>query len=59
MTFSDILKSSFLEKVTAISPLDAVIAMAVAFALGLFIFFVYNARTFGSLTEKLRFFLVS
>lgn len=46
MTFDDILKSSFLEKVTAISPLDAVIAMAVAFALGLFIFFVYK-KTFS------------
>lgn len=46
MTFDDILKSSFLEKVTAISPLDAVVAMAVAFALGLFIFFVYK-KTFS------------
>ena len=35
-----------MDKVTAISPLDAVIAMAVAFALGLFIFFVYK-KTFS------------
>lgn len=54
MTFSDILKSSFLEKVTAISPLDAVIAMAVAFALGLFIFFVYK-KTFSGVMYSLPF----
>ena len=45
MTFNDIFKSSFLEKVSSFSILDAAIAMAVAFALGLFIYIVYK-RTF-------------
>ncbi|MDE5860371.1 MAG: DUF4956 domain-containing protein [Oscillospiraceae bacterium] len=45
MTFNDIFKSSFLEKVSSFSILDVVIAMAVAFALGLFIYIVYK-RTF-------------
>lgn len=42
MTFNDIFKSSFLENVTSISVLDMVIAMVLAFAIGLFIFFVYK-----------------
>lgn len=45
MTFNDIFKSSFLEKVSSFSILDIIIAMAVAFALGLFIFVVYK-KTF-------------
>lgn len=43
--FSDIFKSNFLEKVTSFSILDAVIALGLAFALGLFIFLVYK-KTF-------------
>ena len=42
MTFNDIFKSSFLEKATGFAVMDFVIAMALAFALGLFIFFVYK-----------------
>ncbi len=42
MSFNDIFKSSFLEKAEAFSVLDFVIAMALAFALGLFIFFIYK-----------------
>lgn len=42
MTFSDIFKSNFLENVTAVSPLDMVITIVLAFAIGLFIFFVYK-----------------
>ena len=42
ITFNDIFKSSFLENVTSISVLDMVIAMVLAFAIGLFIFFVYK-----------------
>ncbi len=42
MTFNDIFKSSFLENVTSISILDMVLAMALAFAIGLFIFFIYK-----------------
>jgi len=45
MTFKDIFKSSFLENVTAVSPLDMVLTLALAFAIGLFIFFVYK-KTF-------------
>ncbi|MCR5322439.1 MAG: DUF4956 domain-containing protein [Lachnospiraceae bacterium] len=41
-TFSDIFKSSFLDKVTSVSLLDMVIAMVLSFCLGLFIFFVYK-----------------
>ena len=44
-TFNEIFKSSFLENVTAVSPIDAVLALVLAFAIGVFIFFVYK-RTF-------------
>ena len=47
MTFNDIFKSSFLENVSAISVLDMVLAMAMAFAVGLFIFFVYKKTYAG------------
>ncbi len=46
MTFSDIFKSSFLEKASSFAPIDFVLAMALAFALGLFIFYVYR-KTFN------------
>ena len=36
MTFSDIFKSSFLNNVTAVSPLDMVLALGLSFCLGLF-----------------------
>ena len=42
MTFNDIFKSSFLSNVSAIEPLDMVLALALAFVVGLFIFFVYK-----------------
>ena len=42
MTFSDIFKSSFLENVTSVSPLDMVLTILLAFGIGLFIFFVYK-----------------
>ena len=42
MNFSDIFKSSFLENVTAVSAFDMVLSMALAFCIGLFIFFVYK-----------------
>lgn len=45
MTFSDIFKSSFLENVTAVSPLDMALTIVLAFGIGLFIFFVYK-KTF-------------
>lgn len=46
MTFQDIFKSSFLENVTSVSILDMVIALVLAFCLGLFIFMVYK-KTFS------------
>lgn len=46
MTFSDIFKSSFMENVTSVSILDMVIALVLAFCLGLFIFMVYK-KTFS------------
>ena len=42
MNFNDIFKSSFLQNVSAIQPLDMIIALALAFCIGLFIFFVYK-----------------
>ena len=46
MTFNDIFKSSFLQNVTSVSFLDMVIALVLAFCIGLFIFFVYK-KTFA------------
>jgi uncharacterized membrane protein YhiD involved in acid resistance len=46
MTFNDIFKSDFLKNVTSVSVPDMIIAMIFAFAIGLFIFFVYK-RTFS------------
>lgn len=40
MTFNDIFKSSFLEEIGSFSILDMVIALALAFAMGLFINFI-------------------
>lgn len=45
MNFNDIFKSNFLEQASSFSILDVVIAMAISFVLGLFIFFVYK-KTF-------------
>ncbi len=42
MTFQDIFKSSFLENVNSVPVLDMVLAMVLAFAVGLFIFFIYK-----------------
>lgn len=42
MTFNDIFKSSFLENVSAVSPFDMVLALILAFCLGMFIFLVYK-----------------
>ena len=42
MSFSDIFKSSFLENVTAVSLTDMLIALALSFGVGLFIFLIYK-----------------
>ena len=46
MTFQDILKSSFLENVTSVSIFDMVLALVLAFGIGLFIFLIYK-KTFA------------
>ena len=47
MTFNDIFKSSFLENVTSVSILDMVIALVLAFGVGMFIFRVYKKTYTG------------
>lgn len=42
MTFNDIFKSSFLENVASVSILDMVLALVLAFGIGMLIFFVYK-----------------
>lgn len=42
MTFSDIFKSNFLENISGVSILDMVIALVLAFGLGVFIFLIYK-----------------
>ena len=46
MTFQDIFKSSFLENIDSVSILDMVVALTLAFAIGLFIFLIYK-KTFA------------
>ncbi len=46
MTFNDIFKSSFLENIVSVSVLDMVVALFLAFGLGLFIFMIYK-KTFN------------
>lgn len=45
--FSDVFKSSFLENMTSVSMVDMAITMALAFGLGLFIFYVYKKTYSG------------
>lgn len=42
MSFKDIFKSSFLENVSAVSYLDMALVFALAFCIGVFLFFVYK-----------------
>ena len=46
MSFGDVFKSKFLNQVGSISPLDALITLAIAIAIGLIIFFIYK-KTFS------------
>ena len=46
-SFSDIFKSSFLANITSVSLTDMVITLALAFGVGLFIFFVYKKTYSG------------
>ena len=47
MSFSDIFKSSFLENVTSVSILDMLLALVLAFGVGMFIFFIYKKTYAG------------
>lgn len=47
MTFSDIFKSNFLANVTSVTILDMFLALALSFAIGLFIFLVYKKTYAG------------
>lgn len=42
MSFSDVFKSSFLSRINSFSVLDVVLALGLAFVLGLFIFIIYK-----------------
>ena len=46
MTFQDIFKSNFLNNITSISMLDMLLALLLAFGIGLFIFLIYK-KTFS------------
>lgn len=46
MTFQDIFKSSFLENISSVTILDMVLALTLAFGIGMFIFMVYK-KTFS------------
>ena len=54
VSFTDIIKGKFLEEFTAISITDAVVAIALAFALSLFIVFVYR-MTYGGVSYNKNF----
>ena len=47
MSFSDIFKSSFLENVTSVSLLDMLLALLLAFGVGMFIFLIYKKTYAG------------
>ena len=46
-TFSDIFKSNFLENITSVSILDMLVAIVLAFGLGMFIFLLYKKTYSG------------
>ncbi len=48
-TFSDIFKSNFLENITSVTVFDMILAIVLAFLVGLFIFFVYKKTYSGVL----------
>lgn len=51
-SFSDIFKSGFLENMTSVSMVDMVLTMALAFGIGLFIFFVYKKTYSGVMVSS-------
>lgn len=52
MTFNDIFKSSFLERVTEFSVVDTLIGLAFALVIGLYIFMVYKKTLTGVLYSE-------
>ena len=52
MTFNDIFKSSFLDQVASFSLLDTVISLALAFAIGVFIFEIYRKTYRGVMYSR-------
>ena len=52
MSFEDILKSSFLEKVSEVSVLNSALALVAAFVLGMFIYFIYRKTFSGVMYSK-------
>ena len=52
MSFKDIFSSDFLSNVTAISPLDMIIALGLAVVIGLFIMMVYKKTFKGVMYSK-------
>ena len=49
MNFNDIFKSSFLENIASVSILDMIVALALAFGIGMFIFLVYKKTYTGGM----------
>ena len=47
MTFQDIFKSSFLQNASAVTPFDAVIALTLAFCMGLYLYWIYRSTYIG------------
>ena len=47
MEFGDVFKSSFLENINSVSIIDMLIAMGLAFGIGVFIFLVYKKTYTG------------
>ena len=47
MNFNDIFKSNFLDNIASVTLLDTVVALALAFGLGMFIFLVYKKTYTG------------
>ena len=47
MNFNDIFKSSFLKNIASVSILDMIVALALAFGIGMFIFLVYKKTYTG------------
>lgn len=52
LTFNDIFKSSFLEKVTSFSLVDSFIAIGISFVVGLFIYAVYKKTFTGVMYSR-------